>query len=207
MSTFNYPFWVGKLSDKGFQHCVSQLFPMLKFRYLKEEEVRRVDFSERMLELAERCNMIPDQKSSTSYEAYYKALSYYLVTFLKCKQGTVADGYRNKALEIIKRIEDDKVDHTGTDENLTVFSIYLGLARALYPNYSSHVATGARLLVDEDDAELLIKLKDYKFKTETQGLFKKVEEQTQEARDMIYMHNVIMYCLLMETQGEYEEEE
>ena len=99
--------------------------------------------------------------------------------------------YRNKALDIIKRIEDDKVDHTGTDENLTVFSIYLGLARALYLNYSNHVATGAHLLVDEDDAELLIKLEDYKFKAETQGLFKKVEDQTQEARDMIYLHNVI----------------
>ena len=136
MGTFNYPFWINKLSDKGFQYCLSLLYPMLHFQYMEEKDVRRIDLCERMYALAKDNPMYPGYNSGMSYQAYYKALRYYIENFLKSKQATIADQYRDRALVILKAIEEDKIDKSGTDDNLTLFAIYLALSRHLYPNFS-----------------------------------------------------------------------
>ena len=206
MTTFNYPFWIDRLSDEGYRRCLSLLCPMLHFQYMKEKDIRRIDLSERMYDLAKDNPMYPGYNSGMSFQAYFKALQYYIENFLECTRDSIAERYRERALAILNAIEKDS-SNVGVEDELTAFAIYLGLSRELYGQFKTHNARFVTPLVCKEDAELLFKLKEYPFKKEIPGIFKKTEEQAHEAKEMIYMHNVIMFCLLMDAQGEFDEEE
>jgi len=53
MSTFNYRLLMAPLSDNGFHHCKSQVFPLLDYQYISYEEVRKVDLCESVHDLTE----------------------------------------------------------------------------------------------------------------------------------------------------------
>lgn len=210
MSTFDYPFLMEQLSDAGFNHCKSLLFPLLGYRYMTLEEVRKVDVCEKIYEFANRYPMKPGQKKEMSFEAYCDVIEYNIQNNLKCKNGTAAEDYRNRAIEIIKELKVEKDSLSSFDKCLTLFAIYLSLLRAVHPNYEKTVATEVFLKVEKTDAELLSSFRNYKFKTnnflgiDTPALFKKPVVQSMRETDMIYLHNIMLYCVLMEVQGEFK---
>ena len=209
MSVFDYLFMTKQLSDEGFNHCKSLLFPLLGYQYMTIEEVRRVDLCERINEFAKRYPMKPGQKKDMSFEAYTEVIENNIQNNIKCKNGSIANGYRNRALEIIKELKGEKDPQKKLEKCLTLFALYLGLVRAVYPDLTKE-ANDARLMVDVKDEDLLKQYKDYKFKNnnflgiEPPVLFKKAGVLTLSDTDIVYIHNVLLYCILMEIQGEYK---
>jgi len=211
MSTFDYPFLIEQLSDEGFNYCKSLLFPLLGYKYLTIEQVRKVDLCERINELTNHYPMRPGQKKNMSFEAYCEGIEINIQNNIKYKNGTTAEAYRNRAVDIIKELKENKEEdlRIACEKCLTLFAIYLGLIREVYPNLAKAVATDAHLQVDANDAELLKKLTEYKQKNtgflgiETPAIFKKPGVQLFRETEVVYMHNVLLYCVLLEIQGEF----
>lgn len=209
MSTFDYRFLLGQLSDKGFEHCRFLLFPMLGYQYMTEAEVRKIELCERLYDMATHIPMKPGQKRDMSCEAYYEIIENHLQVTFMCKQGSIAEGYRNRALQSIKELRTEKEidEETTFEKRLTLFAIFLGLLRAAYPDFQKAVVSDAQLFAVAEDADVLKAFKDVKPKVNIPGIFKKPESPSIQNTDIVYMHNIIMYCILMEIQGEYAKED
>ncbi len=108
MSVSDYMFITKQVSDEGFNHCKALLFPLLGYQYITIQEVRRVDLSERINEFTKRYPMRPGQKKDMSLEAYCEVIENNLQNNIKCKNRSVANDYRNRALEIIKELKGEK---------------------------------------------------------------------------------------------------
>lgn len=208
MSTFNYLFIVNQLSDDGFAHCKSLLFPVLGYHYMTEADVRRIELCEKVYDLVNRFSVKAGQKKCFSCEAFIHEIDSQMQIALKCKLGSVASEYRNRGLQIIKELSTEKEidEETTYDKLLTLFSIYLALLRATFPDFIKGIAENACLDAEKSDVEILKKIRDIQFKKDIPAVLHIAGGQHQQVRDIVYIHNVILYCLLMELQGEYTKE-
>lgn len=208
-NSFDYPFWFSLLSAKGFEHCRYLIYPMLKYKYIPIEKVRPIDISEKLFEYTSTTKMADGNANANDaiLLSYVAALQDYILHYFKYKSGSRAEQYAKHTDTLIKGICEGK---NRLDNLLTLFAIYIGLARELYPNFESKEAIDISLSVDKSDAELLVKLRKHPFKKTIPGLPLlpgREEQQSQDRKDLIYMHNVLMWGLLMDSQGKFDEEE
>ena len=208
MSTFNYPFLLNQLSDKGFEHFKSLVFPMLGYQYMTEAEARKIEVCERLYDMADRVPMKSGQKKGMASEAYYEILENHLQVSIMCKPGSIAEGYKTRAFQIIRDMKVEKAvdEETPFEKRLTLFAIFLALLRSIYPDFQKAYATEAQLFVSRKDADILKAFKDSKSRMDITGIFRKSKVQSIQDNDIVYIHNIIMYCILMEIQGEYTKE-
>lgn len=206
-NSFDYPFWLSLLSTNGFKHCRYLIYPLLKYRYMSIDKVRPIDISEKLFERTSAVKMADGGATDDTLLAYVAALQDYILHYFKYRAGSRAERYAKHTDTLIKGINEGK---DRLDNLLTLFAIYIGLARELYPNFETKEATNISLHVDKNDAELLVKLRKHPFKKTVPGLPLlpgREEKQSQERKNVIYMHNVLMWGLLMDSQGKFDEEE
>ena len=203
---FNYPFLINQLSENGFAHCKSLLFPMLDYQYMTVADVRKIELCEKVYDLVNRFPAKAGQDKPTSCEAYIHAIEYQMQNVLKCKSGSIAAEYKSRALQMIAELQTEKEidEETVYEKLLTLFSIYLGLLRSTAPDFTETIAEDARLNADRDDTEILKKFREIKAKKDIKTLFRKHENQQSLGNDIVYIHSVILLCLLLEILGEYE---
>ena len=206
MSTFDYRFLLEQLSDRGFEHCKSLLFPMLGYHYMTEAEVRKIDLCEKIFDYVSRFPVKTGRNKTNSSEAYIDTIEYLLQNVLKSASGSIAAEYENHALQMITdmRTEKELGNETTSEKLLTLFSIFLGLLRSTAPDFSTTVAKDVLLTANRADAEILKIFSEVKIKKDIKALLKIRDAQQLLENDVFYIHSVLLYCLLLEILGEYE---
>ncbi len=206
-SAFNYPHWFSLLSEKGFGYCRNLIYPLMNYKYIAVDQVRPVDISEKMYEFSSVTPMADGGSKEYTLICYVAALQNYILHYFKCKAGSRAEKYAKYTETLIRKFNDGSAQE---DDLLTLFAIYLSIARVVFPNFETQMASDIDLSPDQSDAELLIKLRKHPFKRIVAGLPLlpgREERQSQERRNMIFMHNALMWSILMDRQGRFAEEE
>lgn len=95
---------VNDMSDQAFQFCVDQLYPMCNYRVLQRDDIRRIDFKERLL--GYKSTVPRDEKGKEQGSLYYYifVMRLYFDNFLRCKEGSKAEKYRRQKKEWISLI-------------------------------------------------------------------------------------------------------
>lgn len=205
---------VDDMSDEAFQFCVDQLYPMCNYRVLKKEDIRRIDLKERLLGFN---SIVPknDGKEQGALNYYLFVLKLYFDNFLKCKTGTKAEKYRNRAIELMESALSDN----GTIEDVEdLVQIFIGLFRSLdddFDHVEKYIVTGITFDVFKEDADLLREIWEHKKLVpngivEKPGLLDKIfgtDYEKKTAIKLAYINNVIFLCRCLQNRGAFAMEE
>lgn len=200
---------VDDMSEEAFQFCVDQLYPMCNYRVLQREDIRRIDFKERLL--GYNSNIPKDEKGKEqgSLNYYLFVMKLYFDNFLRCKEGSKAEKYRNRAMELI----DSSLSENGTIEDVEdLVQIFIALFRSMDYNFD-HIE---RNLIEDltfdiykKDATLLKTIWEHN-KLVPNGIIKKigrseksrgVEYWKQNAIKLAYINNIIFLCRCLQNRG------
>jgi len=205
---------VDDMSDEAFQFCVDQLYPMCNYRVLQKEDIRRIDLKERLLGFN---SIVPknDGKEQGTLNYYLFVLKLYFDNFLKCKTGTKAEKYRNRAIELMESALSDN----GTIEDVEdLVQIFIGLFRSLdddFDHIEKYIVTGITFDVFKEDADLLREIWEHKKLVpngivEKPGLLDKIfgtDYEKKTAIKLAYINNVIFLCRCLQNRGAFAMEE
>lgn len=205
---------VDDMSDEAFQFCVEQLYPMCNYRVLQKEDIRRIDLKERLLGFN---SIVPknDGEEQGALNYYLFVLRLYFDSFLKCKPGSTAEKYRNRAMELMESALSDN----GTIEDVEdLVQIYIALFRTLnnrFDEMEKYVAVGLTFDVFKEDADMLKEIWEHKKLipngiVEKPGLLDKLFGTDYEKRTAIkltYINNVIFLCRCLQNRGAFAMEE
>lgn len=206
---------VDDMSEEAFQFCVDQLYPMCNYRVLQREDIRRIDFKERLL--GYNSNIPKDEKGKEqgSLNYYLFVMKLYFDNFLRCKEGSKAEKYRNRAMELI----DSSLSENGTIEDVEdLVQIFIALFRSMDYNFD-HIE---RNLIEDltfdiykKDATLLKTIWEHN-KLVPNGIIKKigrseksrgVEYWKQNAIKLAYINNIIFLCRCLQNRGVFAMED
>ena len=205
---------VDDMSDEAFRFCADQLYPIWNYRILQKEDVRRIDLKEQLLKLN---SIVPkkDGKKQGALNYYLFVLKLYFDSYLKCKEGSTAEKYRKRAMELMESALSDN----GTIEDVEdLVQIYIALFRTLSNRFNEiekYVAVDLTFDVFKEDADMLKKICVNKNLVpngivEKQGLFEtvfRIEGGKKEAIAVAYVNNVVFLCRCLQNRGAFDMEE
>ena len=205
---------VDDMNDRAFQFCVDQLYPISNYRVLQKEDIRRIDLKECLLGFN---SIVPknDGKEQGALNYYLFVLKLYFDNFLKCKAGSKAEKYRNRAMELMESALSD----TGAIEDVEdLVQIFIALFRSLKDDFD-HIEkySVVRLTFDvfAEDAALLKAIWEHKKLVpngivEKPGLLDKLfgtDYEKKTAIKLAYINNVIFLCRCLQNRGAFAMEE
>ena len=211
MIDFQYDAMIDALDDDTFAVCVDMLWPILKYKYLKREDVRRIDLKERIADklswfVPEPKPPIPRGKNwPGSVDKYVEAIRFYFDNgYLPVEKGSLAEKYFLRAREIINNYAKNE-NPQAEAENL--FMCYLCLSREAFPGYKDRNVKplkNVKCHVCVEDRKLLETLRTFPFEKEVPPMLKAVakpEKQDYKQKNFAFLTNALMYCNLMQIQG------
>ena len=193
----------------AFKLCVSTLFPLFGHPVLKESDIRPIDLKEDLV-ITEDDILI--DVSSNSYEFFALALSDYLNDLTVVKEGSRAERYKERAIELIAKASQGENPEQNVED-----ALYITVA-LLKPNMGKLGYDNAEPVVDPifnitpDDIEVLEEIWDYYmevFDPSRSGLFRKRNkiEGTRDIFLLAYVNSVVFFCQLMQKRGAFNTEE
>lgn len=206
---------VEDLNDQAFQFCVEYLYPLLNYQVLKQSDMRRVDLEERLVVYG---NTIPRDENGQKQGAlnhYFFVLKLYFNDFLKCKPGTKAEKYRNRAIELM----DHALSEEGSIEDIEdVVQIYIALFRALaddLDHIEKYSIIGLTFDVFKEDADLLNRIREHKKIVPSgivvkQDIFDKIfgsDYEINAAIKFAYMNSILILCRCLQKRGAFAMED
>jgi hypothetical protein len=205
------------MDDDTFSVCVDMLWPILKYKYLKRDDVRRIDLMERISDKVSDYTRAPKQplligkNCSGSVDKYVEAIRFYFDNgYLPVEKGSRAEKYAIRAREIMNNYEKSE-NPQAEAENLFVIS--LGLLREAFSAFDSKSIKPASTVnchVGKEDASLLERIRTYPFEKQMPAALKfvaKGEKQDARQKDFEFLNNVLIYCDLMQIQGSFRKGE
>lgn len=214
MINFQYDAMIDAMDGPTFQHCVELLWPVLGYRYLQQTDVRRVDLKERIAEVTGNEGMAPGpfmpKNERGTMDRYVDILRFYFDSeYLHVVPGSAAEKYAQRARSIMKEYGRSQEPLTDMED---LFAIYLGLSRAAWPDYQNRKPTSIREMtfrVSAGDEPLMNRLRLYPFSNKTAPGFVRAmmgdSKQPDSEKNYAYLNNVLLYCGLMQAQGDFEE--
>lgn len=219
MSALDYRMIIQEYSEPAFRQCVGMLYPVLNFRALQQEEIRRVDLLERILQLMPATEK---ETASGSFEEYIKTIRFYLDNFLAVGKNTIAERYKNRGLEILQKLNvAGNILEVAEDLCMVVMALFRGSDE----NYVKKIPIKkVELSALPEDEDLLRRLREYDFKNpnlanNSNPFAKAVNNalpfakavmgdwtQHQSEKDRFYIENTLLYCRMMDANGGYEQE-
>ena len=207
----DYTYLLSLLSDTAFEYCRELLYPMLNFNILSVNDVRRIDICERINDLTidSKKNKVygialRQNVTDTSLSDYVNSLKREIL-FVQCEQNSRADKYSKYAQNIIiPRIQKEKEPY---QDLYTLFTIYIGLMRELYSSNDLTREDISKICLDicEDDLKLIQKMYRHP-KAEWFDLLVKPQTEVKQAKDRLFINNLVFYCLLLELRGKHIKE-
>ena len=211
MIDFQYDAMIDALDDDTFAVCVDMLWPILKYKYLKREDVRRIDLKERV---ADKLSwFVPEPKPPIprgrnwpgSVDKYVEAIRFYFDNgYLPVEKGSLAEKYFLRAREIINSYAKSE-NPQAEAENL--FVIYLCLFREVFSSFDSksiRPASRVDCQVGREDRSLLERIRTYPFEKHIPSALKfvpVVDKHDFKQKNFEFLNNTLIYCLLMQVQG------
>ena len=201
MKNIDYIQIVDEMNDEAFEFCVSQLYPLFKYKIMKQDEVRRKDLKKILLTLEE---LIPKEKEMLRY--YFDILYWYLKKIL-CKQGSRAEKYISRAREAMNKA----LNNDGTLKDIDdVVVIFISLFRSIERNnmwdklkLNNAMMQDTNFGVEIDDVAILKKL----WKSEKYVPTGIKKDEISIIRKVIYINNIIFLCRNLQNCGGFIEED
>lgn len=204
---------VDNLSDRAFNFCLEQLYPICRYTVLQQKDVRRVDLEEKLIELNKQ---MPISDMGT-LNAYLYTLKLYFENFLKCKKGTMVEKYRNRAIELINDASKKTLTIADVDD---IVLIFVSLFRQQEKNFDKmdkfeYTIPAFTLNAYKRDAKLLKKIKNHK-NLVPNGIGAKPGSVNQvmvpkyskiKMAEFIYVTNILFLCRNLQNRGEFAMEE
>lgn len=206
---------VDDMSDQAFQFCVDQLYPMCNYRVLQRDDIRRIDFKERLLGYNSTVPKDEKGKEQGALNYYLFVMRLYFDNFLKCKEGSKAEKYRTRAMELM----DSALSENGTIEDVEdLVQIFIALFRSLdydYDHIEKNLIEDLAFDIYKEDAELLKTIWEHN-KLVPNGIIKKLgrseksrgaEYWKQNAIKLAYINNIIFLCRCLQNRGVFAVED
>lgn len=202
---------VDEMSDKAFQFCVEQLYPICDYCVLEQEDIRRVDLKEWLTSFNNSVLREEHGKKQGALNYYISILKLYFEEFLKCKDESMAAKYKNRAFELMK----NALSENGTLEDIEdIVLIFIVLFRTLkdrFDDIDKYLITKITFDLKIEDAELLkIILKHKKLVPSGIGekakFFGRIFVTTYEkhmAIKLAYVNNVLFLCRGLQKRGAF----
>ena len=100
----NYEELIRGLNNDAFEYCKKMLLPICYFAVLESEDIRPCDLAERVIQLSDKYHYAT-YKSGDEWKYYLETMRKYIVFFLDCSQGSRAERYRNRLIDLINLCE------------------------------------------------------------------------------------------------------
>ncbi len=206
---------VDDMSEQAFNFCVDQLYPMCNYRVLQKEDIRRIDLKERLLGFNSIVPKDDKGKEQGALNYYLFVLKLYFDNYLKCKAGSKAEKYRNRAMGLMN----SALSENGTIEDIEdLVQIFIALFRSLdddFDHIDKYSVVGLTFDVFKEDADLLKAIWQHKKLVpdgivEKPGLLDKIFGTDYEKKTAIkfaYINNVIFLCRCLQNRGAFAMEE
>ena len=165
MPAIDYLGIVEEMSNGAFQHCSKMIFDCFDYKVMKQEEFRKVDLKEQLLEFQKDHTYYDKKKNDITDSTYANELGFYLDAYVKCNEGGRASKYLMKAQQIIKTTEEGNAN---IEDLIDLTRIYVSMMREVFPRMKNK--RKRRSLSDIDftlhmeDACLLKDMNKYDFK-------------------------------------------
>ena len=144
---FDYENIFNEMSDEAFGFCIKNISSMLHFLHLKENDIRRIDLIERLMQIDAAIDKNETQRFGYSPQYYCALLEIQMDRSLKCRPGSHAETYLKRAKEALKKVRDGNGTLADIDD---AFLIYMVLWRL---KMNRDIRTGP-ILADWPDHEL-----------------------------------------------------
>jgi hypothetical protein len=123
LKSFDYEKTVNEMSDEAISFCIENMFPMLGYKYMKQEDIRKVDLIERLMQIYDAIDKTDIQKYGNSPQYYCALLEQQIERSLKCKPGSDAEAYLIRARDAIKRVRDGHGTIEDIDDAFLIYTI------------------------------------------------------------------------------------
>ena len=208
MKDLIYQSLVERLSDSAFKLCVHILFPRLGYVILSEGDVRRIDLKEKLYTLLSPY-FSKGKSSASAFDRYVSTIEGEFRDHLQCADGSGAAKYHVRAMDILNLAEGKDYDLADLE---SLFVIYLALFRSRITSGEKKAPiVSADLTVKPEDHVILKQIVNYRaVQIRPQQLKTAVISATSKAtlpREAAYIINVLLYCHLLQLQGDLTEEE
>jgi len=154
---FDYKELVGNMSDDAFQFSIKLLYEYMNYKYISQNEVRKIDVMEYLGTLEK------DLKKEIglmggSEQLYLYMLKKFFTDIIKCKENSRAEKYKKKALSIIANFKTSDSKDADIDDVFVIFISFLRCENYPLEKLGSLIFSDRVFDVCLEDADLLKKL-------------------------------------------------
>ncbi|GEM_PF-4160116 len=190
MGKADYKAIINSMSDAAARECAYRAYPLFKFYSLKREDFRPVDLIEKMYEFSE--------KSKLNYPGYSLIIA--LTENCNIKLGSRAERYYERFVSLCRK------KGKSIEEVCDVSRIFICLMREV-----GNPIEDLDYSVSVKDFDFIMYLADANLKkgVDKEGLLKKKKVQLyfdEEYRKFIAANMIIDLCIMLDAEGEFEEE-
>lgn len=213
----NYKNIINDFDDATFHDCVRQLYPLFRFKYISEENVRKIDLMEKCEDLSgfyvsryDESFHIPKEFRGTKLKSFAWQISFFMSHYFAHLPENLVP-YRKKAERIISDIRNGNDDIKNMED---LVKIFICLLRCSWNKWKDSEASYLPFSfeVKSDDAEMLKDFSNHKFKIaeRKEGLPWNAHKEdiyiAHSLLDNVYLNAVLIYCRLMQFEGQYIKE-
>ncbi len=210
MKVKDYVSIMNVLDDPAFELCKSLLLDskQLKFRYLKSEDIRRIDIAEKLYN-----QVVTEEhhtyKESDDFNEYAIKIKNILNSTVSCTEASRAERYKERAIDLCRSIYHNHDYSIKYFDDLTkIFICLMRKVRLGGKISSTETISDLDFTVSKNDIKLLNNIRTHEFKSViNKGLVKKTRSISEDDRNELYIFNVIFFCHILQTEGGFDQEE
>ncbi len=189
---------VTRLNAKAFEFCRDEVFDLFDYKFMEKNEFRPVDFCEQISVLALECGDVVKLGGCVKY--YATLLEQRIEDYCKCSDGSRARKYKDKALSLLAKDQDDELDLDAISDATMIFL-------SLFKEYYSDGKIKKDSIEDADftehpqDIELLKTI--YNGVKGNSGVKLKISRQsmTDERKKFFYVIGVVILAIGLQDRG------
>lgn len=122
---------IEEMSEDAFKFCVDTLYPLFKYRVLKQGDVRRIDLEEKLLEYNSQIPKDDNGQEQGALNLYLNTIKMYFDSFIRCQTGSQAAKYRSRALDLIKIALSDKGSIEDVEDIVQIFIAFFRISNGV----------------------------------------------------------------------------
>ncbi len=211
----DYKYLIGSLNEDAFSFLMDSFYPLFNYRVLKKEDVRKIDMMETLVRTENPSSEEWEGKIGIRY--YLFIMKQYYEEYLKCQEGSSAERYKKRVVDMLERtLEDDKEISKedllkAAEDSLIVFVSLFRAINVEFDNIGDCSLSNIDFSLQKEDAEVLKKIWECEdlipdSVSDKGGLFgfMKSDGTKNRARKLFYLNNMIFLSLGLQKRGFFE---
>lgn len=210
MGNFIYQRLVGNMSDDAFQFCVKSLYTHMNYKYVSQDEVRKVDMMEYLGNMEKKLKS-EIKAVSGSADLYLYMIKQYFTSVIKCKENSRAEKYKQRAMSIIRNFKTSNNMSSDIDDVFVIFTSLMRCEKCSVEEIRGITVLDRTFDVYIEDADLIKRIYSCfditpKFLCEYKELGVSVRLNQMALREYFYFINILYLAKSLEERGILGEE-